>query len=145
MYNTNQQTRFHLSLTLIVGALKLHDRELVRSCKKIIVDLLGSEYTDYIATTAVVQISQGDTTTYNWIWQDFPQLESCLVLKEKVVTKAIKKLISKGFIIGSDFSVASADQIMINKPAKMALMETAFEAERLLLKQIFRVPVEKFY
>lgn len=139
MYNTNQQARLHLSVTLMVGALKLHDRELVESCEKILIDLLGCDCANYIATTAVLHIFRIDSETYQWIRQNFPQLESYLELKEVVVTNAIQKLISQGFIIGLDFSVVSTEKILINKRAKIALMQNSSEAARLLLRQIFQV------
>ncbi|MGB7439733.1 MAG: hypothetical protein WA919_01580 [Coleofasciculaceae cyanobacterium] len=141
MSNTNQQSRLPLSVTLMVGALKLHDRELVESCEKILVDLLGCDSAKYITTTAIIQIFQIDSETYHWIWQNIPKVEYYLELKEIVVANAIQTLISKGFVIGQDFSAVSTGKILIEKQAKIALMGNYLEAERLLVKRIFHVPV----
>lgn len=140
MDNINSTEEFNLSITLIIGALKLQDKALVESCEKTLTDLLGSEYTADIMTAVVFQLAQTDPDTFDWTWQNFYSLDACRYLIKGIVMFAVKKLINQGFILGRDFSINHRGKIWINPKAKTALLETSSATDRIFIKEILQVP-----
>ncbi len=140
MDNINSTEEFNLSITLIIGALKLQDKELVKSCEKTLTELLGSDYTSDIMTAVVFQLAQTDPETFDWTWQNFYSLNACRHLIKGIVMFAVKKLINQGFILGQDFSINHTGKIWIGKKAKAVLLEKSSATDRIFLKEILQVP-----
>ncbi|NEP00932.1 MAG: hypothetical protein F6K58_20180 [Symploca sp. SIO2E9] len=136
MRNIDYTEKFYLSVTLIVGALKLQNMELVEACKKTLVALIGSEHVKSIMTVAIFQISDSDSSTFQWILKNLYDLEGQLTLKEGAIMFAIQKLTSRGFILGQDFSANHTGEILIKQNAKDALMANTSALGHLFLEEI---------
>ncbi|NET58499.1 MAG: hypothetical protein F6K47_20795 [Symploca sp. SIO2E6] len=140
MDNINSTEKFNLSITLIIGALKLQDKVLVKSCEKTLSDLLGSEYTSDIMTAVVFQLAQTDPDTFNWTWQNFYGLDACRNLIKGIVMFAVKKLINQGYILGQDFSINPTGTIWLCPKVKAALLEKSSATDRIFLEKILQIP-----
>lgn len=136
MYNTDYKEEFYLSVTLIVGALKLQNIELVEACKKTLVALIGSQQVKSIMTAAIFQISDSDSSTFQWILKNLYNLEGQLTLKQGAIMFAIQELTSRGFVLGKDFSANHLGEILIKKNAKDALMRNTSALGDLFLEEI---------
>ncbi|NES20853.1 MAG: hypothetical protein F6K41_18445 [Symploca sp. SIO3E6] len=142
MDNLNSKQEFNLSVTLILGALKLQDKALVESCERTLTELLGSECTSNIMTAVVFQLAQTDHNTFDWAWKNFYSLDACQHLIKGIVMFAVKKLINQGFILGQDFSINYTGKICICQQAKAALLEKSSATDCIFLEEVLQVPTE---
>lgn len=139
MHNTNKPERFKFHIELVIDALKLHDKAMVESFKDFLTSLFDPTYTTDIVTAAVFQLAETDPETCRWTLRNFYHLELHRDITEGVVRFATQKLISKGFILGQDFSANQNGGIVINKNAKAALMESTSASDHLFFEEISQV------
>jgi hypothetical protein len=90
-------------------------------------------------TAAVFQLAATDSDTCHWTLHTFYELDACLKLIEGAFKFAIQKLISLGFILGQDFSANANGEILLNRAAKIALLENISDADWNFLKEILQV------
>ena len=136
MYEIKTPEEFDLCVTLIVGAIKLQNKVLVKSCEETLIFLLGSDCTVNIVTIAVLQLSESNPDLCQWILQNSTDLNTCEELFECSKGLATNTLIKKGFVLGQDFSATHTNKIVINQEAKAALMEDALPSDRVLFEEI---------
>jgi hypothetical protein len=130
---------FHASVISIVNILKLQNKDLFRVCEKILIKLIGYEETMHVFNAAMFQLAQMSPESCNWAWQNFPEYEMGLELKEEIIMSAVQKLMQKGFLLGKDFSTTSDGGILMNKDTKVALMISCQPFEWAFLKEIIQV------
>lgn len=136
MYEISTPEEFNLCVTLIVGAIKLQNKVLVKSCEETLIFLLGSECTVNIVTIAVLQLSETNPDLCRWMLQNSTELNTCEELFQCSIWLATNTLIKKGFVLGQDFSVTHNKKMLIGQKAKAALMEDAFPSDRVLFEGI---------
>lgn len=139
MHNTNKPERFNFHTELVIDALKLHDKAMAESFKDFLTRIFDPTYTTDIVTAAVFQLAETDPETCRWALRNFYNLELHRDITEGVVRFATQKLISKGFILGQDFSATQNGGIVINKNAKAALMESTLASDHLFFEEISQV------
>ncbi|MUG96524.1 hypothetical protein F7734_30975 [Scytonema sp. UIC 10036] len=127
---------FNAAVNLFVNILKFKDRDLVETCEQVLMNLMGSRYTQNIMNAALFQLAESAPDTCQWIWQNFPYLDACITLKEYVVMLAVQKLIGQGFILGQDFSVTSEGELLVNQNARAVLMQSISDADRVFVTEI---------
>lgn len=127
---------FNAAVNLFVNILKFKDRDLVETCEQVLMNLMGSRYTQNIMNAALFQLAESAPDTCQWIWQNFPYLDACITLKEYVVTLAVQKLISQGFVLGQDFSATADGELLVNQNARAILMQSISDADRVFVTEI---------
>ena len=120
----------------MLGAIKLQNKGLVKSCEETLIFLLGFECTVDIMTIAVLQLSKTNPDLCRWLLRSSTELNACEELFQCSLWLATNILIKKGFIIGQDFSVTHTDKMLINQEAKAALLEEALPSERIFLEEV---------
>ncbi|MDV2996647.1 MAG: hypothetical protein N4J56_006301 [Chroococcidiopsis sp. SAG 2025] len=139
MYNIDRTEEFDSSVALLVDIFKLKNKAIVESCRKTFIALFGSDYTTDLMTAAVFQLAATDADTCHWTLHTFYELDACLKLIEGAFKFAIQKLISLGFILGQDFSANANGELLLNRIAKIALLENISDADWNFLKEILQV------
>ncbi|KYC41281.1 hypothetical protein WA1_22720 [Scytonema hofmannii PCC 7110] len=127
---------FNAAINLFVNILKFKDRDLVETCEQVLMNLMGSKYTQNIMNAALFQLAGTAPDTCQWIWQNFPYLDACITLKEYVVMLAVQKLISQGFVLGQDFSTTADGELLVNQNARAVLMQSISDADRVFVTEI---------
>ncbi|KAF3890448.1 MULTISPECIES: hypothetical protein [Nostocales] len=127
---------FNAAVNLFVNILKFKDRDLVETCEQVLMNLMGSKYTQNIMNAALFQLAQSAPDTCQWIWQNFPYLDACITLKEYVVMLAVQKLTSQGFVLGQDFSATADGELLVNQNARAVLMQSISDADRVFVTEI---------
>ncbi|GAB1540780.1 hypothetical protein NUACC21_34490 [Scytonema sp. NUACC21] len=130
---------FNAAVNLFVNILKFKDKDLVETCEQVLINLMGSKYTQNIMNAALFQLAENAPETCQWTWQNFSYLDACIRLKEYVVMLAVQKLISQGFVLGQDFSITSDGELLVNRDARVALMQSISDAERVFVTEILDV------
>lgn len=136
MYEISTPEEFNLCVTLIMGAIKLQNKVLVKSCEETLIFLLGSECTVNIFTIAVLQLSETNPDLCRWALQNSSDLNTCEELVKCSMWLATNTLLKKGFVLGQDFSVTHTHKMLITQEAKVALMEDALPSDQILLEEI---------
>ena len=136
MYEISTPEEFDLCVTLMLGAIKLQNKVLLKSCEETLIFLLGSECTVNIVTIAVLQLSETNPDLCRWILQNSTDLNTCEELFECSKWLATNTLIKKGFVLGQDFSATSTNKMLISQEAKAALIEDALPSDRVLFEGI---------
>lgn len=142
MYNQDSEKQFNdfnASVTSIVNVLKFKNKELFRVCEKVLIKLIGHEETMHVFNAAMFQLAQTSPECCNWAWQNFPEYEIGLELKDEIIMSAVQKLMQKGFLLGKDFSTTSDGGILITNEAKVALMVSCHPFEWAFIKEIMQV------
>lgn len=139
MQNPNDSERFKFHIELIIDALKLQNKAKVEYFKSFLTTLFCPEYTTDILTAAVFQLAETDPENCRWALRNFYELKLNRDIIEGVVRFATQKLISKGFILGQDFSAIPNGGIVITKNAKAALIEATSASEHLFIEEISQV------
>lgn len=128
---------FNAAVNLFANILKFKDRNLVETCEQVLMNLMGSKYTQNIMNAALFQLAESAPDTCQWIWQNFPYLDACITLKEYVIMLAVQKLISQGFVLGQDFSVTADGELLVDRNARSILMQNISDADRVFVTEIF--------
>ncbi len=139
MYNINHTEEFNLSVALFVDVFKQQDKALVESCQKTFNALFCAEYTTDLMTAAVFQLAATDLDACHWTLQNLYDLDACLNLIEGTIKFAVQKLIDLGLILGKDFSASSNGEILITQVAKVALLESVADVDRLFIEEILQI------
>ncbi|MGL4621612.1 hypothetical protein [Chroococcidiopsis sp.] len=139
MYNIDHTEDFNLTVALLVDIFKIKNKALVESCHTTFIALFGSDYTTDVMTAAVFQLAATDADTCHWALHNFYELDACLKLIEGALKFAIQRLISLGFILGKDFSANANGEILLNRAAKLALLDNVSDADWNFLEEILQV------
>jgi hypothetical protein len=127
---------FNAAVNLFVNILKFKDRDLVETCELVLINLMGSKYTQNIMNAALFHLAEVAPETCQWTWQNFPYLDACITLKEYMVTLAVQKLINQGFLLGEDFSATSNGGLLIREEAYAVLVQSISDADRVFIEEI---------
>jgi hypothetical protein len=130
---------FNSSVTSIVNILKLQNKELFKVCEKVLIKLIGHEETMHVLNAAMFQLAQTSPEACNWVWENFPEYEIGMELKEDIVMSVVQKLMKNGFLLGKDFSTTSEGGILITEEAQLALMISSQPFEWAFIKEIMQV------
>lgn len=139
MQNTNDSERFKFHIELVIDAFKLQDKAMLESFKDFFTTLFCPEYTTDILTAAVFQLAETDPENCRWALHNFYDLKLNRDIIEGFVRFATQKLISKGFILGQDFSATKNGGIVIKKNAKAALIEATSASDHIFIEEISQV------
>jgi hypothetical protein len=142
MYHQDSEKQFNdfnASVTSIVNILKFQNKELFRVCEKVLIKLIGHEETMHVFNAAMFQLAQISPECCNWAWQNFPEYEIGLELKDEIIMSAVQKLMQKGFLLGKDFSTTFDGGILITQEAKIALMVSCQPFEWSFIKEVMQV------
>ncbi|MBW4564538.1 MAG: hypothetical protein KME32_26075 [Mojavia pulchra JT2-VF2] len=138
MQDINDVESFNLQIELMVDTLKLQNKAILKSVEELLAALIGFEYTSDILMAAVLQLSETDADACRWTLRNLHDIQHLDVIEE--LTKfAVKKLISRGFIFGQDFSMTPNSRIILNRNAMDVLIAGTSIADSLLLEEISQV------
>jgi hypothetical protein len=130
---------FHSAVGLFAYISKFRDKALVEICEHTLLMILGSKYTTNVMNAAMFELAESAPETCQWIWQNFPEHEACISLKEYFIMLAIQQLVSQGFVLGQDFSATTHGTLLINENAKLALIQSFSHQYLLLLEELIQV------
>ncbi|MGF1480751.1 MAG: hypothetical protein ACFB4I_14905 [Cyanophyceae cyanobacterium] len=136
MYAINNPEKFDLCVTLIIGALKLQNQEIVKRCEETLIALMGSAYTTNVMTVAAIQLSETDPDICRWALKALSQLQSYHQLLKDLVFLASYTLIKQGFVPGKDFSITPTNTMLIKPEAQAALFEAIAPEDGLLMEAV---------
>lgn len=141
MYNQNleQFQDSNATVTLLIEALKLQDKDLVEICVTTLSHLVGSEEATHILNAAVCQLSNNYPEIRDWTAHNFPELEVCIDLQEHVCMFAVQKLINNGFILGKDFSTNISGTILVCPDMRVSLMLLCSRSEWKYIKSVVQI------
>ncbi len=139
MQNLSNSELFKFHVDLIIDALKLQNKPLVKNVEELITNLLSYEYTNDIVMAALFELAETDPEIFRWTLHNFHDLNFPAEVIEQIVMFAINKLINKGLILGRDFSVAANGTIFINQADKYALLDGISGNDALFLEEISQV------
>ncbi|MGB6298533.1 MAG: hypothetical protein WBF90_20455 [Rivularia sp. (in: cyanobacteria)] len=124
---------------VFANLLKQQDINAVIDCEQKLIDLLGYEKARKITNKAILQVSELSPQTGSWICKNFPDFEACIELKEYSVMLATRQLINKGFILGKDFSATAEGKLVINRKAKIGLLQRLYLWEQVWVESVLVV------
>ena len=124
---------------MFANMLKQLDKNTVIECEHTLINLLGYECARKIMNAAILQVSEVSPQTGRWICENFPNFEACIQLKEYSFMLATQQLINKGFILGKDFSATGDGKLLINRQAKMALVQRLYLWEQVWVESILLI------
>ncbi|MBF2067977.1 MAG: hypothetical protein IGS39_26700 [Calothrix sp. C42_A2020_038] len=130
---------FNTGVNLLVNILKLQDKDLVKLCEQTLTYLLGSEEATHMLNAAMFQLVETAPETCYWTWNNFPELQVCMDLKEHVCIFIAQKLIKKGFILGKDFSTNENGEILVSRETRISLMLDSLPSEWRFIKPVLKV------
>ncbi|BDA71607.1 hypothetical protein CAL7716_057730 [Calothrix sp. PCC 7716] len=141
MYNQDleQFQNLNATVTLLVEALKLQDKNLVQICEKTLNNLVDSEEATRILNAAVSQLRNTYPEIYDWTARNFPSFQLCKDLEEQIYMFAVQKLMNNGFILGKDFSTNMNGTILVRRDVKVSLMLLCVRSEWKLIKSIVEI------
>jgi hypothetical protein len=142
MYNQDLDQQFHdfnTSVAMLINVLKLQDKDLLKICKESLFYQLGEEETTHMFNAAMFQLAETFPEACYWTWHNFPELQVCMDLKEHVCTFTVQKLISKGFILGKDFSTNIDGTILMRPDVRIALMLDCVPSEWKFVKSVVQI------
>lgn len=139
MLDTNDLKQFNFHTELVIDALKNQNKAFLVVFEDFITTLLGSEYTTEIITAAVFILAEVDLDTCCWTLRNFYDLNMHRDIAQGIVMLAVKKLASKGFILGQDFSVTANGGIFIKEYAMAALIEATSASDWIFFAEILQV------
>jgi len=137
--NLSNSELFKFHVDLVIDALKLQNKPLVKNVEELITNLLSYEYTNDIVMAALFELAETDPEIFRWTLHNFHDLNFPTEIIEQIVMFAINKLINKGLIFGRDFSVAANGRIFINQADKYALLDGISGNDALFLEEISQV------
>jgi len=127
---------FDFFVQMFANMLRQRDKDAATDCSHTLTCLLGYERARGIINTAIFEVSEISPQTGSWICNNFPDFEACIELKEYSLMLATRQLINKGFILGKDFSVNADGKIIINRQAKLALIQRLYIWEQVWVESI---------
>lgn len=137
MEETNTKKEyFDFLVRIFVNLLMQRNINTIIDCQQTLIKLLGEEYANKITNAAILQVSELSPHTGSWICENFPDLEACIQLKEYSFMLATRQLINKGFILGRDFSASAEGKLIINRKAKIALLQRLYLWEQVWIKSV---------
>lgn len=136
MHNLSDLEPFNFNVELVIDALKNQNKALLQSFETSFTNLLGSKYTIDLVTAAVFYLAETYPNTCRWALHNFYNLKLRRDITEGIAMFTVQKLISRGFILGQDFSITQNGEIAINKSVKVALMIDTSASERIFIEEI---------
>lgn len=130
---------FNSAVALFAYVLKSRDKALVETCEQTLISILGSTCTTNVMNAAMFELAESAPETCKWVWQNFPDLEAGISLKEHFFIFTVQKLIRLGFVLGQDFSATNEGTILINKTVKLVLFQSISDADSILIEEIIQV------
>lgn len=128
-----------LLVKMFANMLRQRDKNAVIDCSHSLTNLLGYECAREIMNKAILEIAELSPQTGSWICENFPDFEACIQLKEYSVMLATKQLINKGFVLGKDFSITADGKLVINRQAKIALLQRLYLWEQVWVESVLVV------